>query len=100
MIKSISSAPEPIGRAIWMLWPELIELLHQNADKDRILSFYTRVRALPENNPGKNELAQSVEQAIEVKERSELHQQRERGLLALLEQIGRASWRERVCQYV
>src|SRR3546814_4633682 len=84
--------------------------LHQNADKDRILSFYTRVRALPENTPGKNELAQSVEQAIAVKERSELHQQRERGLLAVLEtaqdltaimdQIGRASCRERVCKYV
>jgi len=63
----------------------MIDLLHRDADKSRFLSFLARVKELPGNSAGKNDLLRSAEQALDIKERSQQHQQRERGLLAVLE---------------
>lgn len=78
-------AAETSRRTAEALWPEVVELLHRDADKDRFVSLLARARNLPPQAAGRGDLIRSVELAMTVKDRFELHQRRERGLLAVLE---------------
>lgn len=68
-----------------LLWPDIVQLLHADADRSRFSSLLERARALPAQGAGRDDLIRGIELALTVKERFELHQQRERGLLAVLE---------------
>lgn len=72
-------------RAARMLWRQIVRLLHVDADKDAFAQLLEHARALPIKVPDREDLIHCIELALTVKERLELHQQRERGLLAVLE---------------
>jgi sugar diacid utilization regulator len=63
----------------------LIELLHQGAPADDFARRLAEVEALPERCPGKSTLVETVRMAMGVRNRLELQQQRERGMLAVIE---------------
>ncbi|MEO8523306.1 MAG: helix-turn-helix domain-containing protein [Caldimonas sp.] len=63
----------------------LIELLHQGAPADEFARRLAEVEALPERCPGKSTLVETVRMAMGVRNRLELQQQRERGMLAVIE---------------
>jgi sugar diacid utilization regulator len=63
----------------------LIELLHQGAPADDFARRLAEVEALPAGCPGKSTLVETVRMAMGVRNRLELQQQRERGLLAVIE---------------
>ena len=64
---------------------ELIELLHQGASADEFARRLTLLDALPSDDPDKPGLVETVRMAMAVRNRLELHQERERGLLAVIE---------------
>ena len=63
----------------------LVELLHQGAPADDFVRRLAEVEALPEACPGKSTLIETVRMAMAVRNRLELQQQRERGMLAVIE---------------
>jgi len=63
----------------------LIELLHQGAPADDFARRLGQVEALPEGYPGKSTLIETVRMAMAVRNRLEVQQQRERGMLAVIE---------------
>src|SRR5450755_5145445 len=63
----------------------LIELLHQGAPADDFARRLAEVEALPEGCPGKSTLVETARMAMAVRNRLELQQQRERGMLAVIE---------------
>jgi hypothetical protein len=63
---------------------DLVELLHQGAPAEAFARCLADVEALPASYPGKSALAESVRMAMAVRNRLELHEQRERGLLAVI----------------
>jgi sugar diacid utilization regulator/GAF domain-containing protein len=64
---------------------ELIELLHQGASADEFARQLTLLDALPPDDPNKPVLVETVRMAMAVRNRLELHEERERGLLAVIE---------------
>ena len=64
---------------------DLVALLHQGAPADEFAHRYADVDALPDDHPGKSQLAETVRMAMAVRNRLELQQDRERGLLAVIE---------------
>lgn len=64
---------------------ELIELLHAGAAADDFARRLAQVEALPDGYPGKSASVEIVRMAMDVRNRLELQQQRERGLLAVIE---------------
>jgi sugar diacid utilization regulator/exonuclease VII small subunit len=62
----------------------LIELLHQGAPADDFARRLAEVEGLPDR-PGKSTLAETIRMAMAVRNRLELQQQRERGMLAVIE---------------
>ena len=64
---------------------DLIDLLHQGASADEFARRLAQVDALPPDDPGKSALMETVRMAMAVRNRLELHQERERGLLAVIE---------------
>ena len=64
---------------------DLIGLLHQGAHADEFASRLAQVDQLPEDAPGKSALVELVRMAMAVRNRLELQQQRERGMLAVIE---------------
>jgi len=62
---------------------DLIDLLHQGASADEFARRLALVDALPAEDPGKAALTEAVRMAMAVRNRLELHQERERGLLAV-----------------
>ena len=64
---------------------DLIDLLHQGASADEFARRLALVDALPAEDPGKAALTEAVRMAMAVRNRLELHQERERGLLAVIE---------------
>lgn len=66
-------------------WSTLVDLLHQDADKGRIAALLEHARLLPDASAGKVGLTRGLEQAMAIKDRAQQLQQRERGLLAVLE---------------
>jgi sugar diacid utilization regulator/GAF domain-containing protein len=64
---------------------DLLELLHRGAPADEFADRLAAVEALPEGRPGKSALIENVRMAMAVRNRLELQQERERGLLAVIE---------------
>lgn len=73
------------ARASRALWREIVGLLHQDAHRESFTHLLARARALPPRTIDRDDLIHCIELALTVRERFELHQQRERGLLAVLE---------------
>lgn len=71
------SEPEAIGA--------LIELLHQCAPADEFARRLAQVEALPERFPNKSTLVEAIRMAMAIRNRLELQQQRERGMLAVID---------------
>jgi sugar diacid utilization regulator/GAF domain-containing protein len=63
----------------------LIELLHQAAPAEDFARRLAEVEALPEGCPGKSTLVETVRMAMGIRNRLELQQQREHGMLAVIE---------------
>src|SRR4051812_15289832 len=63
----------------------LIELLHQGAPADDFARRLGQVEALPDGDPGKSTLIETVRMAMAVRNRLEVQQQRERGMMAVIE---------------
>ena len=64
---------------------DLIRLLHREAPPDDFARRLADVEALPDGFPGKAGLVETVRMTMAVRERLDLQQQRERGLLAVIE---------------
>jgi sugar diacid utilization regulator/GAF domain-containing protein len=64
---------------------DLVELLHQGAPADEFARRLAEVDTLPHTYPSKSTLVETVRMAMAVRNRLELHQERERGLLAVIE---------------
>src|SRR5262245_10245815 len=64
---------------------DLVELLHQGASADEFARRLALVDALPADHPDKPALVEMVRMAMAVRNRLELHQERERGLLAVID---------------
>ena len=64
---------------------DLVELLHQGASADEFARRLAMLDALPPDDPLKPALVETVRMAMAVRNRLELHQERERGLLAVIE---------------
>jgi len=64
---------------------DLIELLHRGAPAEDFARRLARAEALPEGSPGKSMLLERARMAAAVRDRLELQQQRERGMLAIME---------------
>ena len=63
----------------------LITLLHQGASADEFAARLAQVEALPDDDPARSSLVELVRMAMGVRNRLELQQQRERGMLAVIE---------------
>jgi hypothetical protein len=64
---------------------QLIQLLHQGAPAEVFAQQLAVVEALPDDVPGKSTLTEVVRMAMAVRNRLELLQQREQGMLAVIE---------------
>lgn len=64
---------------------QLVHLLHQDTPADDFTRCMGEVEALPAAWPGKSNLVETVRMAMAVRNRIELLQQRERGMLAVIE---------------
>lgn len=64
---------------------DLIELLHQDASAEVFAQRLADVQRLPDSHPGKATIVETVRKAMAVRNRLELQQQRERGMLAVIE---------------
>lgn len=78
-----SAPPSPDGAGT--LVAELIHLLHQGAPAGDFARRLAEVEALPDQVPGKSTLAETVRMAMAIRNRLELQQQRERGMLAVID---------------
>ena len=63
----------------------LVTLLHQGAPADEFARRLSEVESLAGDHPGKSTLVEAVRMAMAVRNRLELQQQRERGMLAVIE---------------
>lgn len=64
---------------------QLIQLLHQGAPAEVFAQHLAEAEALPDGAPGKSTLTEVVRMAMAVRNRLELLQQREQGMLAVIE---------------
>jgi sugar diacid utilization regulator len=64
---------------------ELVELLHQGAPAEDFAALLAQAQSLPDDNPGKGGLAERVRMGMAVRNRLDLWQQRESGMLAVIE---------------
>jgi len=64
---------------------DLVEMLHRGASADEFAHRLSAIDALPPGHAGKSALVETVRMAMAVRNRLELHQERERGLLAVIE---------------
>lgn len=78
----MSTVQADVGRQVASA---LIELLHQGATADDFARCLAEVEALPDGCTGKSKLIETVRMAMGVRNRLELLQQRERGMLAVIE---------------
>ena len=75
---------DPVERDAQLL-RDLVELLHQGASADEFARRLALLDTLPPDDPAKPALVETVRMAMAVRNRLELHQERERGLLAVIE---------------
>lgn len=64
---------------------ELIRLLHEGAPAEALSQRLAELEALPETHAEKSALVEAVHLAMAVRNRLELHERREQGLLAVIE---------------
>ncbi|HTH79179.1 MAG TPA: helix-turn-helix domain-containing protein [Ramlibacter sp.] len=64
---------------------ELVRLLHQGAGADEFARFLAEIEAWPAVTPDKAALVETVRMAMAVRNRLDVQQQRERGLMAVIE---------------
>jgi len=64
---------------------ELIRLLHEGAPPEALSQRLTEVETLSDTHPDKSALVEAVHMAMAVRNRLELHERREQGLLAVIE---------------
>ena len=64
---------------------ELIRLLHQAAPADEFERYLATIEAMPDTWVEKTAVVETVRRAIAVRNREALHEQRQRGLLAVIE---------------
>lgn len=64
---------------------ELIALLHRSAPAEELALRLERAEALPEEDPRRSGLVEAVRMAMAVRNRLDLQEQRERGMLAVME---------------
>lgn len=77
-----TAAPHPgIGEMVW----DLVSLLHRGAALDELAGRLVQVEKLPDSLPWKSTLAELVRMALTVQNRLDLLQQREQGMLAVIE---------------
>jgi sugar diacid utilization regulator/GAF domain-containing protein len=67
------------------LTQDLVGLLHQGAPADEFANRLAEIDTLPHSYAAKSTLAETVRMAMAVRNRLDLHQERERGLLAVIE---------------
>lgn len=72
---------------------ELVGLLHRNANADEFAARLARVENLPASVQRKSSLVELVRMAMALRNRLELHEQRERGMLAVIESAQELSGR-------
>ena len=72
---------------------ELVGLLHRNASADEFAARLARVEDLPDSVQRKSSLVELVRMAMALRNRLELHEQRERGMLAVIESAQELSGR-------
>ena len=77
------SATPPTGHE--GLAHELIRLLHEGAPADALSQRLAELEALPDTLADKSALVEAVHMAMAVRNRLELHERREQGLLAVIE---------------
>ena len=75
---------DPVERDAQMV-RDLVELLHQGASADEFARRLALLDTLPPDDAAKPALVETVRMAMAVRNRLELHQERERGLLAVIE---------------
>ena len=63
---------------------DLVTMLHQGASADEFARRLADIDALPSSYPGRSTLVETVRMAMAVRNRLELQDQRERGLLAVI----------------
>lgn len=64
---------------------ELIGLLHEGAPPEALSQRLAAAEALPETDPAKSAQVEAVHRAMAVRNRLQLHEQREQGLMAVIE---------------
>lgn len=64
---------------------ELVELLHQGAGPEDFAALLAQAEDLPHTDPAKNGLAERIRMGMAVRNRLDLWQQRESGMLAVIE---------------
>src|SRR4051794_4323442 len=64
---------------------DLVDLLHQGASAEEFARRLAELDSLPQTHPDKSTLVETVRMAMAVRNRLELQQERERGLLAVIE---------------
>lgn len=77
-----STPPEETAQRIAM---QLVHLLHQDTPADDFTRCMSEVESLPAGWPGKSNLVETVRMAMAVRNRIELLQQRERGMMTVIE---------------
>jgi len=75
----------PIKHDVEDIVADLISLLHRNAAADEIAQRLVQAEALPDALPQKSRTIELVRMAMAVRNRLELQQQSERGMLAVIE---------------
>jgi hypothetical protein len=78
---SIESEADAVQETAW----DLIKMLHQEAAAEDFADQLARVELLPENSPAKPGLVELVRMAMALRNRLDLSQQRESGMLAVIE---------------
>jgi len=86
----VGPASEPASET---LASELVGLLHRNASADEFAARLARVEDLPDSVQRKSSLVELVRMAMALRNRLELHEQRERGMLAVIESAQELSGR-------
>jgi sugar diacid utilization regulator/GAF domain-containing protein len=74
-----------MDRTAETLLADLVRLLHQNASAEEMADRLVRAEALPNDMPGKSGIVELVRMAMAVRNRLELQQQSEQGMLAVID---------------
>jgi GAF domain-containing protein len=83
--RSVAPSPAAASPAADEIAAELVGLLHRNAPAEEFAARLARVEALPDALQRKTGLVELVRMAMALRNRLEVHEHRERGMLAVIE---------------